>query len=166
MELPPSGSSVTRRINAVLLSPNGVRGARTSVPGLPMATLQAATASNGAVVTDAQVVNQLCESHCFGNLNWEVTDDGEFVIWGYDSFDVYRAHENGEPDHEGGLVTREFLWALAEYIQEDEELDIQTAGFTKCRFPAHASRYVVRSSEVLHADLSGAEPVKPGHCRE
>ena len=50
-------------------------------------------------------------------------------------------------------MTYEFLCDLSEYIAPDAELDIQTAGYTKCRFPVHAQRYVVRENEVLHADL-------------
>ena len=124
-----------------------------------MATLQAATTSTGALVTDPQAVRQLCERHCFGTLNWEVDDGGELVIWGYDSFEVYTARENGLPDYDGGIVTHEFLRELAEYLEPDEEFDIQTAGFTKCRFPVLAKRYVVRDGEVLHADLSGLKPI-------
>jgi len=124
-----------------------------------MATLQAATTSTGALVTDPQAVRELCENHCFGTLNWEVDDDGELIIWGHDSFEVYEARENGLPDYDGGIVTDEFLRTLAEYLEPDEELDIQTAGFTKCRFPVLAKRYVIRNGEVLHADLSGLEPI-------
>jgi hypothetical protein len=124
-----------------------------------MATLQAATTSTGAVVTDAQAVRQLCEAHCFGTLNWEVDEEGEFIIWGYDTFEVYEAREDGLPDYEGGLVTHEFLQTLAGHLEPNEELDIQTAGFTKCRFPVLAKRYIVRDGEVLHADLSSLEPI-------
>jgi len=73
-----------------------------------MATLQAATTSTGAVVTNAQAVRQLCEAHCFGTLNWEVDEEGELIIWGYDAFEVYEAREDGLPDYEGGLVTHDF----------------------------------------------------------
>ena len=111
-----------------------------------MATLQAATTSTGAIVSDPQAVRQLCENYCFGTLNWEVTEDGELTIWGYDDF-------------EGGIVTHEFLRELADHLEVNEELDIQTAGFTKCRFPVLAKRYVVRDGEVLHADLSSPEPI-------
>lgn len=45
---------------------------------------------------------------------------------------------------------------LADHLETGEELDIQTAGFTKCRFPMLAKRYVVRDGDVLHADLSSA----------
>lgn len=124
-----------------------------------MATLQAATTSTSAIVSNPQTVRQLCENHCFGTLRWEVDDDGELVICGYDSFDVYETRENGLPDYDGGIVTHEFLRSLAEYLEPDEELDIQTAGFTKCRFPVLAKRYVIRDGEVLHADLSGLEPI-------
>ena len=72
---------------------------------------------------------------------------------------MYEAHENGLPDYDGGIVTREFFRQLAEYIDSGEELDIQTAGYTKCRFPVLANRYVVRDGEALHADLSGLKPV-------
>lgn len=124
-----------------------------------MATLQAATTSTGAIVSDAQAVRQVCESHCFGTLTWEVDGDGELTIWGYDSFDVYEARDDGLTDYEGGIVTHEFLRQLAEYIDGDEELDIQTAGYTKCRFPVLAKRCVVRDGEVLHSDLSDLEPI-------
>lgn len=124
-----------------------------------MATLQAATTSTGAIVSDSQAVRQLCESYCFGTLNWEVTEEGELTIWGYDSFEVYEARNNGLPDYDGGIVTHEFLRQLAEYIDGDEELDIQTAGYTKCRFPVLATRYVIRDGEVLYADLSGLDPI-------
>jgi len=124
-----------------------------------MATLQAATTSSSAAVTDPQTVRELCENHCFGTLSWEVTEDREFSIWGYDEFEVYEARENGLPDYEGGIVTHEFLRELAGHLEADEELDIQTAGFTKCRFPVLAKRYVVRNGEVLHADLSSPDPI-------
>ncbi|AFK20782.1 hypothetical protein E6P09_19305 (plasmid) [Haloferax mediterranei ATCC 33500] len=125
-----------------------------------MATLQAATTSTGAVVTDAQAVRQLCEAHCFGTLNWEVDEEGELIIWGYGAFEVYEAREDGLPDYEGGLVTHEFLRTLAGYLEPNEELDIQTAGFTKCRFPVLAKRYIIRNGEVLHADLSSLESIE------
>ena len=124
-----------------------------------MATLQAATTSTGAIVSDPQAVRELCESYCFGTLDWEVTEDGELTIWGYDDFEVYEARENGLPDYEGGIVTHEFLRELADHLEADEEFDIQTAGFTKCRFPVLAKRYVVRDGEVLHADLSSPGPI-------
>ena len=124
-----------------------------------MATLQAATTSSSAVVTDPQTVRELCENHCFGTLSWEVTEDGEFSIWGYDDFEVYEVRENGLPDYEGGIVTHEFLRELADHLEADQEFDIQTAGFTKCRFPVLAKRYVVRNGGVLHADLSYPDPI-------
>ena len=124
-----------------------------------MATLQAATTSTGALVTDPQAVRQLCENYCFGTLNWEVDQDGELTIWSFDDFEVYEAQEDGLPDYEGGVVTHEFLRTLADYLQPDEELDIQTAGFTKCRFPVLAKRYIIREGEVLYADLSAPEPI-------
>lgn len=124
-----------------------------------MATLQAATTSTSVIVSDPQAVRRLCESYCFGTLDWEVTEDGELTIRGYDDFEVYEVRENGLPDYEDGIVTHEFLWALADHLEADEELDIRTAGFTKCRFPVLAKRYVVRDGEVLHADLSSPGPI-------
>lgn len=124
-----------------------------------MATLQAATTSTDAIVSNPQAVRELCESHCFGTLNWEVTEDGELTIWGYDDFEVYETLENGLPDYDGGIVTHDFLRMLADYLEPDEELDIQTAGFTKCRFPVLARRYVVRDGGVFHADLGSLEPI-------
>ena len=90
-------------------------------------------------------------------LDWEVTDNAEFSIWGYDAFEVYEADGEGLPDYEAGIATHEFLDDLSEYIALDGELNIQTAGYTKCRFPVHAQRYVVRKNEVLHANLGGFE---------
>ena len=45
------------------------------------------------------------------------------------------------------------------HLESDEEFDIRTAAFTKCRFPVLAKRYVVRDGEVLDADLSSPEPI-------
>ena len=125
-----------------------------------MATLQSATTSTGAVVTDAQAVRQLCEAHCFGTLNWEVDEEGELIIWGYDAFEIYETREDGLPDYEGGLATHEFLRKLTNYLEPGEEFDIQTAGYTKCRFPVLAKRYVIREGGVLYADLSEPSPVE------
>ena len=124
-----------------------------------MATLQAATSSTEAGVTDPEAVSELCDRYWFGGVQWEISDAGKVAFWGYDTFTVYRCHEYGDPDHEYGIVTREFLWELAEYVAEGEELDIQIAGFTKCRFPMHAQRWVVRPEEVRQADLSGHKPI-------
>ena len=49
-----------------------------------MATLQAATTSTGAIVSNPQAVRELREAYCFGTLNWEVTEDGKLTIWGFD----------------------------------------------------------------------------------
>jgi hypothetical protein len=125
-----------------------------------MATLQAVTTSTGAIVSNPQAVREFCESHCFGTLNWEVTEDGELTIWGYDDFEVYEALDDGLPDYDGGIVTHEFLRTLADDLEPDEELDIQTAGFTKCRFPVLAKRYVVCDGEVFHADLRSLVPIE------
>ena len=59
----------------------------------------------------------------------------------------------------GGIVIHEFLRELADHLETDEELDVQTAGFMKCRSPVLAKRYIVRDGEVLHADLSSLEPI-------
>lgn len=75
-------------------------------------------------------------------------------------FEVYEAWENGLPNYGGGIVTHEFLRELADHLKAEEELDIQTAGFTKCRFPVLAKRYIVRDGEVLHADLSSLESIE------
>jgi len=82
------------------------------------------------------------------------------IIWGYDAFEIYETREDGLPDYEGGLVTHEFLRKLANYLESGEELDIQTAGYTKCRFPVLAKRYVVRDGEVLYADLSTLKTIE------
>ena len=124
-----------------------------------MATLQAATTSNGAIVTDEVAVSELCGRYDFGMLDWRIEDDGTFSIWGYDSFEVYSTRDDGLPDHENGVQTEEFLTELVAYLVDGEELDIRTAGFTKCRFPVLAQRYVIYDGAVLHADLTGLEPI-------
>jgi len=119
-----------------------------------MATLQAATTSTGAIVSNPQAVRELCENYCFGTPDWEVTEEGELTIWGATTSRYTRHGRAASPDYEGGIVTHEFLRSLADHLEPNEEFDIQTAGFTKCRFPVLAKRYVVRDGEVLHADLS------------
>jgi hypothetical protein len=69
---------------------------------------------------------------------------------------VYEARENGLPDYEDGIVTHEFLRELANHLEANEELDIQTAWFTKCRFPVPAKRYVVRNG------ASRGDWIRPG----
>lgn len=66
-----------------------------------MTTLQAATPSTGAVVSDAQAVRQLCEAHRFGILNWGMDEESEFIVWGYDTFGVCEAQEDGLPNYDG-----------------------------------------------------------------
>ena len=128
-----------------------------------MADLMAATSSTRARVTDPDAVEELCDSYSFEPIRWQITDQNEIAFWGYETFNVFRRCENGDRDEEYGLATREFLWDLAEYITEGEELDIQIAGYTKFRFPMHAERWIVRLDEVRHADLYGNEAVeRPG----
>ena len=85
-----------------------------------MAILQAATTSTGAIVSDLQAVRELCENHCFGTLNWEVTEEGELTIWGYDDFEVYQARENGLPDYESRIEVYEFLRELADHLDHKD----------------------------------------------
>jgi hypothetical protein len=89
-----------------------------------------------------------------------VDEEEELVIWGYDTFEIYETREDGLPDYEGGLATHEFLRKLTNYLEPGEEFDIQTAGYTKCRFPVLAKRYVIREGDVLYADLSEPSPVE------
>lgn len=72
---------------------------------------------------------------------------------------MYEIQEKGLPDYESGIVT-EFPQTLAGYLEPNVELDIQTAGFTKCQFSVLAKRYVVREDKVLHSDLSSLEPIE------
>lgn len=117
-----------------------------------MATLQAVTVASPARITDEQAVEDLCGMFYFGNLNRQLDEDGLFHVWGYDSFDVWPRNGNEEPTYDEP-ATVEFLFALAEYIAEGEEFDIQMVGFEKCRYPVLAARYVVRPGEVLYTDL-------------
>lgn len=75
------GRSISTELRSRFYSPRRGAGVGKCPRGLTMATLQAATASTGATVTDAQAVRQLCEAHCFGTLNWEVDEEGELIIW-------------------------------------------------------------------------------------
>jgi hypothetical protein len=79
------------------------------------------------------------------------------IIYSVDSV-YYEYEENGLSDYEGSIVTHEFLRELADHLEVGEQFDIQTAGFTKCRFPV-TKRYVVRDGEVLHTDLSSPDPI-------
>lgn len=127
-----------------------------------MATLQVATTSNSVIVTDLDAVEQLCEAHCFSGLKWRLTEDGEFSLWGYEALQIYARLDDDTIDFEGGEVTREFLWKLAEYIEDGDELDIQSAGFIKCRHPVHACRYIVRPDELLYANLGELDSLERG----
>ena len=130
-----------------------------------MANLQAATTSDLARVTNPEAVAQLCEQYAFAPLEWELSDDEEFGIWGYDSLNIYgkRTFDDGEWDinFEAGLKTHDLLHELAAYIAEGEELDIQSARFTNFRYSMYATRYVVRPIEILQADLHGPTPLSP-----
>ena len=127
-----------------------------------MANLQAATTSDPARVTDPEAVAQLCKQYAFAPLEWELHEE-EFGIWGYGSFTIYgkRILDDGEwdIDFEAGVQTHDLLRDLAAYIAEGEELDIQSAGFTKCRYPMYATRYVLRPTEILQADLHTPTPL-------
>jgi len=72
---------------------------------------------------------------------------------------VYEARENGLPDYEGGIVTHEFFCENSPTTPKLTKSSIQTTGYTKCRFPVLAKRYVVRDGEVLHADPQFPEPI-------
>jgi len=66
-----------------------------------MATLQAATTSTGAIVSNPQAVRELCENYCFGTLDWEVTEEGELTIWGCDDFEGIRGTGERPPGLRG-----------------------------------------------------------------
>lgn len=108
-------------------------------------------------------------------LVWEIRN-GELSIWGYAPFDVYRLetvpmsdHDGGaihytvedhtgdeigvRTDHESGPATRAFVWDLTDCIATGAQLDIQSAGYTKCHYPVYAVRYLVRPDEVLRSAL-------------
>jgi len=125
-----------------------------------MATLQAATASTGATVTRCTGSPPALRSILLRDPELGSRRRRRVIIWGYDAFEIYETREDGLPDYEGGLVTHEFLRKLANYLESGEELDIQTAGYTKCRFPVLAKRYVVRDGEVLYADLSTLKTIE------
>jgi len=82
-----------------------------------------------------------------------------------DSDGTIQANRNSSGRYiHGETLTRDGLYSsrqcpLADYLKSGEELDIQTAGYTKCRFPVLAKRYVVREGDVLHADLSNLKPI-------
>jgi len=82
-----------------------------------------------------------------------------------DSDGTVQANRNGSGRYiHGEILTRAGLYSyrqclLAGYLKSGEELDIQTTGYTKCRFPVLAKRYVVREGDVLHANLSNLKPI-------
>lgn len=124
-----------------------------------MATMQAATTSTGAIVSDPGAVEALLDEY-WTELNTELTETGEITIWGFGTLTVYPADEDGEPAGACGNVAETFLKRLAGLLEDGEELDIQTAGFTKCRYPLLAQRYVLRDGEVLKATLDNPEPIE------
>lgn len=125
-----------------------------------MATLHASTTSDGATVSNADAVRELCRDYHFNGLNWDVSGSKELTIWGDQPFDLYLKREEGDPDHSEGIRTRQFLRRLATYIERDNTLDIMTVGHTKCRYPHLAQRYVVKSDGVYYTDLSPVEPIE------
>jgi len=72
-------------------------------------------------------------------------------------YSAAKMRENRPSEYDAGFVTHEFLRSLAEYLEPNEALDIQTAGFTKRRLPVLAKRYVVRDADILHADLGSPD---------
>jgi hypothetical protein len=135
----------------------------TTITHPSMANLRAATTSSGAQITDRDAVRALCECHSFGELNWELTDDGQISFWGYTTPDVLPTTADGKRDHDAEFVTIEFMRELAQYLAEGEVLDIQAAGYTKCRYPMYGYRLVVTSEELRMYNLfaNGATDQEP-----
>lgn len=128
-----------------------------------MANLHAATSSSGAQVTDPDAVRALCKRHSFGELNWELTDDNQISFYGYTTPDVRPATATGVRDEDAEYVTTEFFTTLAQYLADGEVLDIQAAGYTKCRYPMYGYRLVVTPAELRAYNLfaNGATTQEP-----
>lgn len=135
-----------------------------------MATQQAVTTSTEVAITDYQAIKQLFETYWLPaeiNHQLERTPDkeyeGTFSIWGYAELRAYLARDTGDPDHESGLTTREFLQALSQHIAPDKTLDIQSVGYIKCRHPPLAKRYKIEQDTIKLSTLrDGFEEVSSG----
>jgi hypothetical protein len=128
-----------------------------------MANLRATTSSTAAQVTDPDAVRALCKRHSFGELNWELTDDDHISFWGYTTPDVRPTTATGARDENAEYVTTEFFTVLAQYLADGEVLDIQAAGYTKCRYPMYGYRLVITPEELRAYNLfaNGATTQEP-----
>ena len=126
-----------------------------------MATLQAATTSTAAQITDRAAVRALCERHSFGELTWELTDDAHFSLWGPTTPTIHPLTAGDNRDPESG--TTEFFTEFAQYLVEGEVLDIQAAGYTNCYYPMYGYRLVVTPNELRRYNLfaNGTTTQKP-----
>ncbi len=113
-----------------------------------MANMQCATVSSGAQLHDDHEIDRIRDAYDLGGLSLEV-EDGKVSLHGYN---VLAIHDN----QERRCDTR-FLTELAEQLADGEELIIQSVGFTKLRFPAHAVQYKLKSGEVTKDSLGGDE---------
>ena len=112
-----------------------------------MADFGAVTASSGAKVTDIEAVRQLLKKYDIEGLEYKVTNDGYFYVYGYEYFSVYT--------EENGYATEEFLEELSTYL--DEILVIQSIGGEKCRFPLSATEIIITPAHLLKEGNSTVE---------
>jgi hypothetical protein len=133
-----------------------------------MATQQGVTTSGGVAITDYQAIKQLLETYWLPveiNHQLERTPDkeyeGTFSIWGYAELRAYPARDTGDPDHESGVTTQEFLQALSQHIAPGNTLEITSVAYTKCRHPAFGKAYEIEQNIVKESALmDGLEEVR------
>jgi hypothetical protein len=113
-----------------------------------MTNLTAVTRSTTVTVTDPSAVRALCQRHAFGGLNWTITDDDQFRLWGHTTPDILPTTDTGTSDYDAEDVTIGFMQELAAYLADGAVLDIQSAGFEGCRYPLHGYRLVVTHDEL------------------
>lgn len=113
-----------------------------------MATLHCVTSSTAAAVTDQEAVKELFEQYQVSPVSYRI-EDHEVRIHGSESF-IAR-------DESGGHCTAEFLHRLRQYLEEGEELKIQTVGHEKWRWPLVACQFRVTPDAVYYSDLETDE---------
>ena len=125
-----------------------------------MATQHAVTTSDSVPITNCDAVEQLFDDYWLpAEIEYELERTpaaeyaGTFSVWGYAEFRSYPKRDAGDPDHEAGLATQEFLIELSQYISPDHTLDIQSVGYMKCRHPPLAKRYQLTHNTVEMSTL-------------
>lgn len=113
-----------------------------------MATLHCVTSSTAAAVTDQEAVEELFKEYQVFPVSYRI-ENHEVQIHGSESFIAQ--------DKNSEYCTAEFLHRLREYLEDGEELKIQTVGHERWRWPLVACQYRVTPDAVYYSDLETDE---------